>query len=131
TQRASENREVLREGVGGTSVDEAVAGDHAVAGDALLGHAEVLAAMLHQLVNLLEAPLIEKQVEPLAGRELPVGVLARHAFRAAARLRQLVPPPEFVKPFLERHRKLEVRSQKSETERRPTLTGLTPASSDF
>src|SRR5439155_6906391 len=98
----------------GTSVDEAVAGDHAVAGDALLGHAEVLAAVLHQVINLLEAPLIEKQIDPLARRELPVGVLARHAFRAAARLGQLVPPPELVKPFLERHRKLEIRSQKSE-----------------
>ena len=40
-QRAAEHGEVLGEHEGLPPVDERVAGDHAVAGDLLLGHAEV------------------------------------------------------------------------------------------
>ena len=54
-QRAAEDREVLREGEHLPAVDEAVPGDDAVAGDQLVGHAEIAAAVRDELVELLEA----------------------------------------------------------------------------
>ena len=53
-EAAPEHGEVLGEDVDETAVDPAVAGDDAVAGDLLLRHAEVQAAVLDELVQLLE-----------------------------------------------------------------------------
>ena len=85
-EAAAEDREVLREDVDEPAVDPPVARDHAVAGDLLLGHAEVQAAVLHELVELFEATLVEQDLDALAGRELAFGVLALLALGAAARL---------------------------------------------
>ena len=78
-QRAAEHREVLREDVDDAAVDAAVAGDDAVAGDHLLVHAEVAAAMGDQLVDLLERAGIEQQLHALARGQLALLVLLRAA----------------------------------------------------
>ena len=78
-QRAAEDGEVLGEDVDQPAVDPARAGDHAVAGDDLLIEAEVGGAVGDEAVELDEAALVEQQVEPLAGGELALLVLLRHA----------------------------------------------------
>ena len=70
------------------AVDAAVAGDDAVARDLLLGHAEVEAAVLDELVELLEAALVEQQLDALARGELALAVLALAPLRAAAGFRR-------------------------------------------
>ncbi len=59
TQRAPNHGEVLRKGVGQSAVDGSIAGHHAITGKALLGHAKVLATVLDELVNLLEASFVK------------------------------------------------------------------------
>ena len=66
-EAAAEDREVLGEDVDEPAVDAAVAGDHAVARDLLVGHAEVEAAVLDELVELLEGALVEQQRRPARG----------------------------------------------------------------
>ncbi len=83
-KRPAEDREILGENIDDTAVDGAPAGDHAVAGNALLLHAEVVAAVLDEHVELLEGVLVEQQVEALAGGELALGVLGGDAPLAAA-----------------------------------------------
>ena len=83
-QRAAEDREILREDVDRPSVDQAVAGDEAVAIDDLLVHAEIAAAVAHQLVELFEGAFVEQQVDALARGEFAFGVLP---------LRRSSPPP--------------------------------------
>ena len=53
-QRAAEHGEVLREDEHRPAVDAPGAGDHAVAGDLLLVHAEVVALVHDELVELEE-----------------------------------------------------------------------------
>ena len=84
-ERSAEDREILREDVGRAAVDQAVAGDEAVAVDHLFVHAEVVAAMADQLVGFLEGAFVEQQVDALARGELAFGVLARAALLATAR----------------------------------------------
>ena len=50
--------------------------------------------MLDELVELLEAALVEEQVDPLPSRELAFGVLALAALGAAAFLGPPVPVAE-------------------------------------
>ncbi|HXE39641.1 MAG TPA: hypothetical protein VN639_14310, partial [Azonexus sp.] len=69
-ERAAEDREVLREHEHDPAVDAPRAGHDAVAQHLLLGHAEVQAAVLDELVELFEAALVEQQLDALAGREL-------------------------------------------------------------
>jgi hypothetical protein len=61
-----------------------VAGDDAVARDDLLLHAEVAAAVGHQLVHFLEAAGVEQQVHPFAGGQSPGIVLLAAPLGAAA-----------------------------------------------
>ncbi len=61
-------------------------GDHAVARDDLVGHAEVEAAMGDELVELFECARIEEQLHALAGRQFSRGVLALDPIGAAAEL---------------------------------------------
>ena len=74
-QRAAEDGEVLAEDEHHPTVDGAVAGDHAVAGDLLVCHAEVGAAVLDEHVPLFETALVEQQFDALAGGQLAPGVL--------------------------------------------------------
>ena len=60
-EAAAEDREVLGEDAHEPAVDAAEAGDDAVAGDLLVGHAEVEAAVLDELVELLEGALVEQR----------------------------------------------------------------------
>src|SRR5207247_4504680 len=83
-ERAAEDGEVLREGVDEAPLHGAVAGDDAVAGDALLLHAEVGAAVDDELVELLERAVVEEELDALARGELPLGVLPGDAGLAAA-----------------------------------------------
>ena len=62
----------------------AVPGDHAVAEDLLLLHAEVGAAVRHEAVELDERALVEQQVDALARGQLALLVLRGDALRAAA-----------------------------------------------
>ena len=91
-QRAAEHREVLGEDVDDAAVDGAPAGDHAVAGDLGLLHAEVGAAVLDVHVELLEGVLVHQQVDALARGQLAALVLGVDARLAAAEPR-LRPPP--------------------------------------
>ena len=62
----------------------AVAGDHAVAGNALAVHAEVVAVVLDEHVPFLEGPFVEQDVDALARRQLALAVLRRDPALAAA-----------------------------------------------
>ena len=62
------------------------AGHHAVAGNALFGHAEFGRIMLDEGIDLLEAAFVEQDVEPLAGGQAALGVLGVDALLAAAHL---------------------------------------------
>ena len=84
-ERAAEDGEVLREGVDDAAVDAAVAADDAVAGDDLLLHPEVVAAMRDQLVDFFERAGIEQPRHALARGQL--------ALRRAASCSRSSPPP--------------------------------------
>ena len=60
------------------------AGDDAVAGDDLLVHAEIAAAVRDELVDFVERSGIEQQIDPLARRQLAGVVLPFEAILAAA-----------------------------------------------
>ena len=83
-ERAAEDGEVLGEDEDHAAVDAAVAGDEAVAGDALGVHAEVCRAMGYKFVGLLEGAFVEQEVDALAGGELAGLLLAGAALGAAA-----------------------------------------------
>ena len=83
-ERAAEDGEVLREDVGRAAVDEAVAGDEAVAVDDLLVHAEIAAAVADEFVDFFEGAFVEQEVDAFAGGELAFFVLALAAFCAAS-----------------------------------------------
>src|SRR5262249_54975140 len=79
----AEDREVLAEDEHQPAIDRAMTGDHAVAGDALLAHAEVVGAVLDEHVPLLEGVGIEQQVDALARRQFALGVLRLDPAHAA------------------------------------------------
>jgi len=86
-------------------IDAAMARDEAVAGRALVVHAEIRAAMADEFVELLEGALVEEQVDALARAEFSLLVLAFAAFGAAARFgfgAQLAKLFEAVGPLAER-----------------------------
>src|SRR3546814_15811191 len=69
-ERAAEHREVLAEHEEQPPVDGAVASHHAVAGDFLLLHAEVEAAVLDIHVPLLEGATVEQALQALPPGQL-------------------------------------------------------------
>src|SRR5207245_9315564 len=91
---AAEDGEVLREDEDQAAVDGAVAGDHAVAVDLPLGHAEVEAAVGLEAVELDEAPRVEELVDAVARSALALGVPLGDALLAAAEQRLAVPSLE-------------------------------------
>ena len=88
-ERSAEDGEILREDVGQAAVDAAIAADHAVAGDDLLVHAEIPAAVRDQLVELFEGAFVEQQLDALARGELAFLMLPLAALRFRRRLRRL------------------------------------------
>src|SRR6187401_3245432 len=99
-QRAAEHGEVLGEDVGDAAVDGAPAGDHAVAGNLRLLHAEIDAAVLDIHVELLEGALVEQELKPLPRSELAAGMLGLDAFQPAAFARPAPPNLKLFKDFL-------------------------------
>ena len=99
-ERAAEHGEVLAEDEDQAAVDRAVAGDHAVAGHLLLGHAEIAAAMLDEHVPFLEGAGIEQHLDALARGELALGVLGLDALLAAAGARGRALLFELLEDFL-------------------------------
>ena len=83
-QRAAEHREILGEDIDGAAVDGAPSGHDAVAGDLGRVHAEIVAAMLDEHVELLEGIVVEQELDPLARRQLALGVLGGNALLSAA-----------------------------------------------
>ncbi len=83
-ERAAEHGEVLGEQIDRAAVDRAPAGDHAVAGDLGLFHAEVGRAVLDEHVELLERALVEQEFDALAGGQFAALVLGLDARLAAA-----------------------------------------------
>src|SRR5258708_30370766 len=83
-QRAAEHREILGEGEDGAAVDGAPAGDHAVARNLGLLHAELGRTVLDEHVELLERALVHQKLHALARGELAALVLRLDAGRAAA-----------------------------------------------
>ena len=62
-----------------TPVDHAVAGDHTIAGNFVVGHAEVHTAVLDEHVPLFEGALIQQNFQAFAGCQLALGVLGLYA----------------------------------------------------
>ncbi len=103
-QRATEDREVLREGVHQAAANGAVAGDHAIAGNALFLHPEVGGSMDDELVELLERAGIEEEGDALPRRELAFVVLAVDAVLSASQLAFPFAALELVEPGFGGHR---------------------------
>src|SRR5260370_12685555 len=68
------------------ALDASVTGDKTIAGNLLLGHAEVGATVRDQLVGLFEGAFIEQELDALARRHLSLAMLALPALGAPARL---------------------------------------------
>jgi len=86
-QGAAEHGEILGEHEDGAAVDRAPSGDDAVAGDFGLRHAELVAAVLDEHVELLERVAVEQERDALARGELAALVLGVDALLAAAQAR--------------------------------------------
>ncbi len=83
-ERTAEDREVLAEDEDEAAVDHPVTGHDAVAGNLVLVHAEVVAAMFDEHVPLFEGAFVEQQFKPFAGGELAFAVLRGDALFSAA-----------------------------------------------
>ncbi len=94
-ERAAEYGEVLREDERRATVDEAVAGDEAVAFDHLLIHAEIGAAVADEFVGFDEGAFIEQQIDALTGCEAALGVDLRLALGSTASFGGSVASAEF------------------------------------
>ena len=88
-ERAAEHREVLAKDEDEAAVDGAGTRHHAVAGDALSGHAELGAAVLDEGVDLLERAGIEQKLQALARGQLAALVLGGDALGPAAHASRL------------------------------------------
>ena len=102
-QRAAEDGEILGEDEDQAAVDRAPAGDHAVAGELLLGHAEIDRAVLDEDAVFLERALVEQRLDALAGGELAALVLGRDALLAAAEMGLGPAPGQFVDDLIHGH----------------------------
>ena len=74
-ERTAEHGKILAIDIDQTAVDCAAAGNHAVAGDLLLSHAEIGAIMRHIGVEFFEAAFVEQYVEPFARGQAAFGML--------------------------------------------------------
>src|SRR2546430_6744553 len=106
-QGAAKHREILTEHKDEPAVDRAVAGHDPVTRDLLLGHAEILAAVLDKHVPFLEGTRVEQDIEALARCQLAALMLRLDAAGAAAgagRLALFIQAPQDIahepQPFL-------------------------------
>ena len=85
-KRAAEHSEILAVDINKTAIDCAASGNHAVAGDLLVSHAEICAIMRYIRVEFFEAAFIKQDIKAFAGGETALGVL---------RIDTLLSPTEF------------------------------------
>jgi hypothetical protein len=83
-QRPAEGGEILRENEDLPSVDQPVACDHPVTEDLLAVHAEIRTAVGLEAVDLDKRPRVQKQIDPLPGRDLAAVVLLFDPFGSSA-----------------------------------------------
>ena len=102
-QRSPEDGEVLREHEHRAAVDPPRAGDDAVAGDLLVLHAEVVALVHHEAVDLEERARVQQQLQPLAGGLLAGLVLAPDPLLATTEFGQSVTPVQLLETVRGRH----------------------------
>ena len=93
-KRPPEHREILGENKDRPAVDRAPAGDHAVARNFRLRHAEIDAAMFDEHVEFLERAVIEQQFDALARRQLAARMLRLDPRLTAAKPRPGAPAVE-------------------------------------
>ena len=101
-QRATEDREVLAEDEDEPPVHGPVAGDDAVAEEALIRDARILRAVGDEGIELHERPRIEEEVEALAGRQLAPRMLALDPHGPAAEERLGPHLSQAAQPFVVR-----------------------------
>ena len=85
-ERATQDREILSIDCDAAPIDLAEPGDHAIAWELLVRHAEVGDIVGRQSSQLLKAVPIQQGVDTLTGRQLAPGVLVGHSLGAAAHL---------------------------------------------
>ncbi len=83
-ERTARYGEILCENINQTAVDRTVAGHHPVAVGMALLHAEIVTAVCHEHVELLETALVQEHLYPLTGSVLALGVLCVDPFLTAA-----------------------------------------------
>ena len=83
-QRAGRNREILCEDIYQTALDGTVTCYHAVAEGMFLLHTEIIAAVRDEHIELLEAALVQKHMNTLAGRVLALRMLFLDSLLTAA-----------------------------------------------
>ena len=74
-KRPAEDGEILRKHIHRAAVDGAPAGDHTIAGRAIILHIKISAAVRFVHVVLFKRTVIEQHVEPLARGELTLRML--------------------------------------------------------
>ena len=79
----AEHGEILGEDIDQAAVDRARTGHHAVAGDAVVRHAEIDAVVFDIGIDFLEAAFVEQDIEPFARGQLALGVLGVDALLPA------------------------------------------------
>src|SRR5439155_15716697 len=102
-ERAAEDGEVLGEDEHRAPVDPARAGDHPVAGNSLVLHAEVVTLMDDEAIDLGERALVAQELDALAGGLLPGLVLAADALIASGQLGFGLTAVQLVETLLEGH----------------------------
>ena len=88
-QRPAKHGEIFRINIDGAPVDRAPARNNAVTGYFAFFHAELVAVMLDEHVDLFKTARIEKQIYALASRELAARVLGFNAFFSTTLARHL------------------------------------------
>ena len=86
-KRTTEDGEILAEDIDQTAIDRAAAGDHTIAGDLLLLHAEVGAVMFDIHVDLFKAALIQQDRQAFACSQAAFGMLRIYALLPATQHR--------------------------------------------
>jgi len=95
-QGTAKHGEVLRKHINQAALNAPVAGDEPIPVILLVGHAEVVAAMRHELVGFLERSLIEQEINSFPRRHFAFFVLPFPPLRSAAFLGEPIALLQFV-----------------------------------
>ena len=91
TQRATVHGEVLGKCKHFSAVDGPVSGDNAVAGNDVLVHVKVSAAVFNKRINLLKTTIVKKEFKALTSRHFSTVVLSINAGLTTASLAASLP----------------------------------------